>query len=91
MVLPRSKDVPVSIVDRLLLILDLFTDHRSSLTLSEISFLTGLPLSTTSRLLTQMTRSGALVRAGEHKKYRVGPRLADLARPSREPQLAAAS
>jgi DNA-binding IclR family transcriptional regulator len=72
----RKQDTPSSIFGRFLLILGAFTTN-APLTLSEISRHTGLPTSTTRRLLNQMTECDALVRT-EDRQYRIGPRLAEL-------------
>lgn len=77
---------------RLFSIADAFTDGRA-LTLSQVSRRTGLPVSTTHRLLQEWVAWGGLVRR-EDGRYRVGiklwrlgvkqhvaPRLADVARP----------
>ena len=74
MVYPRKSETPSSMVGRFLLILDAFAVSRSSLTLSEISQLTRLPITTTYRLLAQLTESDALVR-DDNRRYWIGPRL----------------
>jgi DNA-binding IclR family transcriptional regulator len=59
---------------RALSILDTFTTQRRSLTLSEISRLSALPLSTTHRQVVDLVKWGALERDGDGR-YHVGLRL----------------
>ena len=74
----RREDTPLSVTGRALTILAAFdADHRA-LTLSEISDRSGLPPSTTHRLLGEFVDWGALVR-GRDRRYRIGPRLIGLA------------
>ncbi|MDQ0378620.1 IclR family transcriptional regulator [Amycolatopsis thermophila] len=60
-----------SVVDRVLDVLAAFTPDRPALTLSELSRRTGLPLSTTHRIVGELSRRGALERQ-EDGQYRVG-------------------
>ena len=78
MVRPRKVATPNSLIGRLLLILGAVVGSGTPLTLSELSRRTELPLTTTYRILTQMSDLGALVRT-EDRKYRPGPRLAEWA------------
>lgn len=59
-------------VERALLVLDCFEGDRS-LALSDLAAESGLPLSTTHRILQALCRSGYLVRRAD--VYRVGPRV----------------
>lgn len=65
-------------IGRVLAILGAFGPDHPSLTLSEISQVTGLPATTTYRLLAQMTQWGALTRTAD-RRYWIGPRLVELA------------
>ena len=63
-----------TVTSRVLGILDAFTAERPQLPLSQISRRTGLPLTTTHRLVGELTRWGALER-DEAGDYRIGLRL----------------
>ena len=65
-------------VARTFAVLEAFTPERPSLGLSEIARRTGLPLSTTHRLLAELCAAGALERDGGGT-YRVGLRLWEIA------------
>lgn len=69
---------PPTVTSRVLTILDSFT-HGRSLSLTEISRRTGLASSTTHRLVGELRAWGALER-DERLRYRIGPRLRELAR-----------
>jgi len=69
---------PPTVTSRVLAILDSFTPGRS-LSLVEISRRTGLAASTTHRLVSELRAWGALER-DERLRYRIGPRLRELAR-----------
>ena len=60
-----------SVVDRVLDVLAAFTPDRPAMTLSELSRRTGLPLSTTHRIVGELARRGALERQDDGQ-YRVG-------------------
>jgi DNA-binding IclR family transcriptional regulator len=62
------------VATRLFRLLDAFSMERPELTLSEISRASGLPLSTTHRLVAELTRWGAL-RRGSNGLYHIGLRL----------------
>jgi len=65
---------PLSAVDRVWIILEEFAPERPSMTLSEISTRTGIPLTTTHRTLSHLVRWGALERDREGR-YRIGLKL----------------
>ena len=69
---------PPTVTSRVFAILDSFTLGRS-LSLTEISRRTGLASSTTHRLVGELRAWGALER-DERLRYRIGPRLRELAR-----------
>lgn len=69
---------PVSMLDRLLAILEQFTDENPHLTPSEISRGAGLTTTTTHRLLNSLQERG-LVRRLDNRRYALGPRLRRLA------------
>ena len=75
----RRTDVPMSVTGRALTILAAFDAEHPALTLSQISVRSGLPLSTTHRMLGEFIDWGALVR-GQDRRYRIGPGLTRLAR-----------
>jgi DNA-binding IclR family transcriptional regulator len=66
-----------SVSARLLALLEVFTAERPQLTLSEISRRAGVPLSTTHRLVGELSAWGALER-GEDNRYRIGLKLWEL-------------
>jgi len=74
----RRADTPQSVTGRALSILGVFGKDRPQLTLSEISTQTGLPVTTTFRLLGELVEWGALIRDAD-RRYRIGPRLVALA------------
>jgi DNA-binding IclR family transcriptional regulator len=65
-------------VARAFAVLEAFTPASPALTLSEIARRTGLPLTTTHRLLAELCGAGALEREGDGS-YRVGLRLWEIA------------
>ena len=74
----RRADTPHTVTGRALSILGVFGPDQPQLTLSEISDRTGLPVTTTFRLLGEFVEWGALVRDGD-RRYRIGPRMIELA------------
>lgn len=68
----------MSVPAKLLGLLDAYTDGRSAYTLSELSRCTGLPLTTTHRLVGELERWGGLER-GTDGRYRIGLRMMELA------------
>jgi DNA-binding IclR family transcriptional regulator len=71
---PISPETPRSVVSRVLAVLGAFTADRTALGVSEISRLTGLPLTTAHRLVGELVRWGALER-DDTGRYHVGLRL----------------
>jgi DNA-binding IclR family transcriptional regulator len=69
---------PVSVTARVLSILEAFTEENRLRTLSEISRQTGLPLTTTHRLVGELIAWGALERDLDGR-YRIGLRLWEVA------------
>lgn len=67
----HNAERPPSVAGRVLDLLDAFTSERPELRLSELSRRTGIPLSTTHRLVAELERRGALERDAEGR-YRVG-------------------
>jgi DNA-binding IclR family transcriptional regulator len=67
-----------SVPAKLLAVLDSFSQERPEHTLSELARHTGLPLSTTHRLVAELVGWGGLER-GADRRYRIGLRLAELA------------
>jgi DNA-binding IclR family transcriptional regulator len=73
-----------TVAARLMSILGSFTPAHPVLSLAEISRRSGLPPSTTHRLVGELCEWGALER-DDDRVYRIGPRLRELAR-LREPR-----
>lgn len=71
---PTTGPPGVSVSSKLLAVLGCFDVHRPTLTLTEIASETGLPLSTTRRLILELTTWGGLDRLPTGA-YRVGMRL----------------
>jgi DNA-binding IclR family transcriptional regulator len=63
-----------TVTSRVLSVLDVFTDQRRSLTLSEISRRSGIPLATTHRLVGELVSWGALER-DDSGRYQIGLHL----------------
>ena len=74
----RREATPSSLAQRILAIFEVFQQGSCTLTLSEISRRTGLPLTTSFRLLSTLTDWGALDR-GPDRRYTIGVRIVDLA------------
>jgi DNA-binding IclR family transcriptional regulator len=74
---PRTTD-PVSVGARLIAVLAAFSAQASALTLSELSRRTGLPLTSTHRLVGELAAGGLLER-GDDGRYRIGLRLWEIA------------
>src|ERR1041384_6698102 len=66
-----------SVASRVFRLLDAFSAARPALSLSELSAVTGLPLSTTHRLVAELTTWGGLTR-GSDGRYRIGLRLLEI-------------
>lgn len=75
---PWMSGDSVSVPAKLLSVLDAYTQGRSSYTLSDLSRRTGLPLTTTHRLVGELERWGGLER-GADGRYRIGLRMVELA------------
>lgn len=67
----------VSVPAKLLAVLDAFTHERAAFTVSELSRRTGMPLSTTHRLVSELARWGGLDR-GSDRRYRIGLRFVEI-------------
>ena len=74
----RWEDTPQSVIGRALSILGVFGPDQPRPTLSEISDRSGLPITTTFRLLGEFVEWGTVVRETD-RRYRIGPRLAAIA------------
>ena len=79
----RNTNTPRTVTGRATTILDAFSRGRPVMGLQEISRLTGLPVSTTHRLVTELAEWGALARNDEYS-YRVGPLVLRLAATTRD-------
>jgi IclR family transcriptional regulator, acetate operon repressor len=75
----RQKRVTVQSIDRAVQILRCFDGKRRDIGISELAHLTGLSTSTVHRLLTSMVDNG-LVRQTTHRRYGLGPLVAELGR-----------
>ncbi|WP_181447599.1 MULTISPECIES: IclR family transcriptional regulator [unclassified Rhodococcus (in: high G+C Gram-positive bacteria)] len=71
-----------SVTEKSLAILDVFAGERTELTMSDIARATGLPSSTTHRLIQELERWGGLER-GTDGRYSIGLRLWEVAARSR--------
>lgn len=81
---PDERNTPVSIIGRFSAILDCYSHRDSSLSISELSRKTGLPKSTTSRLVTEMISHGFLEHQGP--KITLGLRFFELGQQAARPQ-----
>jgi DNA-binding IclR family transcriptional regulator len=75
---PNMSGDPVSVPAKLLSLLDAYTEGSAAYTLSELSRCTGLPLTTTHRLIGELERWGGLER-GDDGRYRIGLRMVEVA------------
>lgn len=66
-----------SVASRVFRLLDAFSESKPALSLSELSAMTGLPLSTAHRLVAELTTWGGLTR-GSDGRYRIGLRLLEI-------------
>ena len=73
-----SREPGRSVTSKVLAILEAFEKSRGSLSLTDIAHSSGLPLSTTHRLVNELTESGFLSR-GVNDRYQLGIRLWELA------------
>ncbi|WP_420120170.1 helix-turn-helix domain-containing protein [Nakamurella sp.] len=77
--MPRKPGTPATVTGRVLAILDaLGAGDPAGLSLAEISRRAELPLSTTFRLVQELL-AGRMLARDEHRRYRIGPRLRELA------------
>lgn len=74
----RSTPAGEPVLDRAFRLLDAFSDERPSLTLTELSAVTGIPLSSALRLAQHLTRRGALERRADGA-FVVGLRMLEYA------------
>jgi DNA-binding IclR family transcriptional regulator len=74
----RKSDTARTVVGRVMAILGCFSRTEQSMGLVEISRRTGLPVSTVFRLVGELREAGAVERMDD-LRYRVGPRLVELA------------
>lgn len=72
---PRADDDNIKSLVKIVAILDCFSTDTRTLSLAEISRLTGYPRSTAHRLLTSMRQVGLLEQDRERERYRLGIRL----------------
>ena len=78
----RHPSTPQTVTGRVMTILGAFSPERPAMGIQEISRRTGLPKSTTHRLVTELVEWGALARGGEggdEYMYQVGPLVLSLA------------
>jgi DNA-binding IclR family transcriptional regulator len=74
----RRTNTPRTVTARTMTILGVFAHEQRVMGIQEISRLTGLPVSTTHRLIAELVQWGALARNDEYT-YRVGPLVLRLA------------
>lgn len=78
--MPRKPGTPLTVTGRILAILDAFTSPSAEgLTLVTISERSGLPLSTTFRLVSEL-HEGRILTRDEDRRYKIGPRIQELSR-----------
>lgn len=75
-------DLEAGVLNKAFMVLGTFGPTRRALSLSQITRRSGLPKTTTHRVLQQMLTVGAIERLGQ--EYRVGARMFALSSPSRE-------
>lgn len=75
--MPTTRDPGRSVASKVLAILEIFETRRGPLALSELAEATGLPLSTTHRLVGELAQWGALER-DDSGRYHLGLRLWEL-------------
>ena len=73
-----TEGAPISSIGRGIAVLACFTPRAHSLTLSELSQKSKLPMSSTHRVVAELTTGGFLVR-GKDKRYRIGTRMWSIA------------
>ena len=74
----RTGDAGRTVASRILAVFEAFESHGPSLSLTQIAEFTGLPVSTTHRIVGELTEWGALARDAQGR-YQVGIRLWELA------------
>lgn len=67
-----------SVISKVVVLLDAFTPDRPELSLGELAEITGLPMSTTYRLASELVEWGGLQRADGGSGYRIGRRMGEL-------------
>ena len=73
-----TEGAPISSIGRGIAVLACFTPRAHALTLSELSQKSKLPMSSTHRVVAELTSGGFLVR-GKDKRYRIGTRMWSIA------------
>lgn len=73
-----QQDRQDSMVARIAAIFACFTPEQPAIRLSDVARQTGLPVSTVSRIVSELVQAGLLAR-DEHKMYMVGPRIVEMA------------
>ena len=74
-----SPEPPQGVLARAVRLLEAFDTRATSLTVTDLSRRSGLPLSTTSRMVAELTRQGLLTRSDDGRRIQVGVRLWELA------------
>ena len=74
----RTSDAGRTVASRILAVFEAFESHGPSLSLTQIAEFTGLPVSTTHRIVGELTEWGALARDAQGR-YQIGIRLWELA------------
>lgn len=73
-----TEGAPISSIGRGIAVLACFTPRAHALTLSELSNKSKLPMSSTHRVVAELTTGGFLIR-GKDKRYRIGTRMWSIA------------
>jgi DNA-binding IclR family transcriptional regulator len=71
-------EAPIRVIARAVKILDCYLDARGSLGISEISRKTALSKATVHHVVTTLVETGLLATDGPSRRYRLGPKLAQL-------------
>ena len=74
-----SPEPTDGVLARAVRLLEAFDTRVTSLTVTDLSRRSGLPLSTTSRMVAELTRQGLLTRSDDGRRVQVGVRLWELA------------
>src|SRR4051812_5648999 len=75
----RNPEPVEGVVARAVRLLEAFDARAASLSVTDLSRRSGLPLSTTSRMVAELIRHGLLTRSEDGRRIQIGVRLWELA------------